>query len=39
MKKLLYLCTIMLVVACSSDDSSVTPSNNDGTDLNVTGTV
>ena len=39
MKKLLYLCTIILVVACSSDDSSVTPSNNDGTDLNVTGTV
>ena len=38
MKKLLYLCTIILVVACSSDDS-VTPSNNDGTDLNVTGTV
>ena len=40
MKKLLYLCTIMLVAACSSDDSTVTPYNNDGTtDLSVTGTV
>lgn len=41
MKKLLYLCTIILVVACSNDDSaSVTASNDDGiTDLYATGTV
>lgn len=41
MKKLLYLFTIMLVVACSSDDSNpVTPINNDDTiDLYATGTV
>ena len=41
MRKLLYLCSIMLVVACSSDDStSVTPSNDDGsTNLYATGTV
>ena len=41
MKNLLYLCAIMLVVACSSDDTtSVTPSNDGGsTNLFATGTV
>ena len=42
MKKLLYLFTIMLVVACSSNDDPITaaPTNNNGiTELNATGTV
>lgn len=41
MKKLLYLCSIILIVSCNNDESSiVTPTNNNGiTNLYATGTV